>query len=95
MQISEETLEAWTQGNLTRAEKVLTEKILDVQDPSCHLQYLAHRSLIRSRLKQYNLAIDDAKKLAFRLSLVSSHANHRTSSLSMFSGPQSVRLRSQ
>jgi hypothetical protein len=72
IQISEEALEAWTQGDLTRTEQVLTEKILDVQDPSRHSQCLAHRSLVRSRLKHYKLAIDDAKKVAFRLSLVSS-----------------------
>jgi hypothetical protein len=40
MQINKETLEAWTQGDLTRTEKVLTEKILDVQDPCRHSQYL-------------------------------------------------------
>jgi hypothetical protein len=73
----QETLETWTQpeGDLTRTEQILTEKVLDVQDPSRHSQCLAHRSLVRSRLMRYNLAIDDAKKVAFRLSLVSSYIN--------------------
>jgi hypothetical protein len=78
MKISEEILEAWTQGDLTRTEQMLTAKILDVEDPSRHSQCLAQRSLVRSRLKQYNLALDDAQKVAFRLSLVSSRINHRT-----------------
>ncbi|KAF8552374.1 hypothetical protein OG21DRAFT_1443645, partial [Imleria badia] len=49
---------SWTQGDLPRVEELLTKVIAD---PDLHAHALALRALVRSRLKQTGMAIDDAK----------------------------------
>lgn len=63
--------ESWAQGDLPRAEGLLTEEIIHPSSPFHHAQALAHRSLVRSRVKQWDMAVDDAKKVIYRL--ISSH----------------------
>ncbi|KAF8557900.1 hypothetical protein OG21DRAFT_1494421 [Imleria badia] len=57
--IDDAAFESWMQGDLTRVEELLTEVIAD---PVLHAHALAQRALIRSRLKQTDLAMVDAKK---------------------------------
>ncbi|KAF8554954.1 hypothetical protein OG21DRAFT_1439363 [Imleria badia] len=59
MDINDTAFKSWMQGDLTRAEELLTEVITD---PALHAHALAQRALVRSRLKQTDMAMDDAKK---------------------------------
>ena len=68
MCISDAAFESWTQGNLTLVEQLLTDDILH------HSHALAQRALVRTRLKQWEMAIDDAKKV-----IVVSHVYSRMS----------------
>ena len=74
MCISDAAFESWTQGNLTLAEQLLTNDILHPFNPFCHSRALAQRALVRTRLKQWEMAIDDAKKV-----IVISHVCSRMS----------------
>lgn len=57
-------LDLWKQGELVKAEALLSKDI-DSQDPS--YRTLAHRALIRSRLRDWDAANDDAQKVVFTL----------------------------
>ncbi|KAF8554956.1 hypothetical protein OG21DRAFT_1508243 [Imleria badia] len=59
MDIDHEIFNSWTQGDLTRVEELLTEVIAY---PFRHARALSQRSLVWSRLKQWDMAMDDAKK---------------------------------
>ncbi|KAF8557544.1 hypothetical protein OG21DRAFT_1482211, partial [Imleria badia] len=59
MDIDDAAFKSWTQGDLTRVEELLTEVIAD---PVLHAHALAQRALVRSRLKQTDMAMVDAKK---------------------------------
>ncbi|KAF8555425.1 hypothetical protein OG21DRAFT_1602885 [Imleria badia] len=59
MDINDAAFKSWKQGDLTRAEEFLTEEIAH---PFHHGRTLAQRALVRSRLKQLDMAMDDAKK---------------------------------
>ncbi|KAF8556859.1 hypothetical protein OG21DRAFT_1482770 [Imleria badia] len=59
MYISDTAFKSWTEGNLTRVEQLLTEEILH---PFHQARALAQRALVRTRLKQWSTAVDDAKK---------------------------------
>ena len=61
MDIDSAALKSWTQGDLTRVEELLTELIID---PVLHAHALAQRALVRSRLKQTDLSVVDAKKVS-------------------------------
>ena len=60
MDIDGAAFQVWTQGDLIRVEQLLTE---DTADPSLHSLALAQRAIVRSRLKRWGLAMDDAKKV--------------------------------
>ncbi|KAF8556849.1 WD40 repeat-like protein, partial [Imleria badia] len=61
MYISDAAFKFWTEGNLTRVEELLTQEILHPSNPFHHARALAHRALVRTRSKQWNTAVDDAK----------------------------------
>ena len=63
--ISDTMFELWMRGDLTRVEELLTEEIEHPVDPHLlrHARVLAYRALVRSRLQQWDMAIDDAKKV--------------------------------
>ena len=63
--ISVTIFELWMRGDLTRVEELLTEEIEHPVDPHLlrHARVLAYRALVRSRLQQWDMAIDDAKKV--------------------------------
>ena len=79
--ISDTIFELWMRDDLTRVEELLTEEIEQPVDPHLlrHARALAYRALVRSRLKQWDMAIDDAKKV-FLSSFVLSRTNHHTPS---------------
>ncbi|KAF8546790.1 WD40 repeat-like protein, partial [Imleria badia] len=58
MCIDDAEFKSWTQGDLTRVEQLLTK---DIADPSLQALAFAQRSLVRSRLKRWDMAMDDAK----------------------------------
>ncbi|KAI9569853.1 hypothetical protein HD554DRAFT_2170850 [Boletus coccyginus] len=62
MYISDAAFKLWTQGDLTRVEELFADDIIHPSNPSHHARALAHRALVRSRLKRCDMAIDDAKK---------------------------------
>ncbi|KAF8556862.1 hypothetical protein OG21DRAFT_1495255 [Imleria badia] len=62
MYIGDAAFKPWRQGDLTRVEELLTEDIIHPVNPFHHAHALAHRALVRSRSKQWDMAIDDAKK---------------------------------
>ena len=66
MCIGDAAFKSWTQGNLTRVEQLLTYDISRPFDPFWHSRALAQRALVRTRLKQWEMAIDDAKKVISR-----------------------------
>lgn len=63
MYISDTAFELWAQGDLTRVEDLLTGEINHPPSHFHHAQGLAHRALVRSRLKQWDMVIYDAKKV--------------------------------
>lgn len=65
MYISEAAFKLWTQGDLSSIEKLFTEDVLRPSNPFHCARALAHRALVRARLKQHDMAIDDAKKVNF------------------------------
>ena len=66
MYISDAAFKSWTHGDLTRVEDLLTEEIVHSSNPLHHTHALAYRALVRSRSKQWNVVIDDAKKVILR-----------------------------
>ncbi|KAF8550473.1 hypothetical protein OG21DRAFT_1446572 [Imleria badia] len=62
MYISDAAFKSWTEGNLTRVEALLTQEVLHPSNPFHHACALAHRALVRTRLKQWNTAVNDAKQ---------------------------------
>ena len=79
MYISDAALNHWTKGDLTHVEDLLTPEVLQPSSPLNHARALAHRALVRTRLKQWNTAVDDATKVIWsRLFL--NHTYHRTQS---------------
>ena len=65
MCISENEFRSWTQGDLTRVEQLFTDDISHPFNPFYRSRALAQRALVRTRLKQWEMAIDDAKKVLF------------------------------
>ena len=63
MYISDVVFDSWTKGDLTRVEDLLTPEVLQPSSPFHHARALAHRALVRTRLKQWNTAVDDATKV--------------------------------
>jgi len=63
MYISDAAFELWTQGDLARVKELFGEDIIHPSNPFHHARALAHRALVRTRLKQCDMAIDDAKKV--------------------------------
>ena len=64
MCISETVFKSWTQGDLTRAEELLTQGAIAPSNTLCHAHMLAHRALVRARSKQWEMAIGDAKEVS-------------------------------
>ena len=60
MQVSDAVVQSWTRDDATKTEVILSEEI--TRHPGHHA--FANRALIRARLKQWNLAIDDATKVS-------------------------------
>ncbi|KAG9311583.1 hypothetical protein JVU11DRAFT_7792 [Chiua virens] len=56
------TFDSWMQSDLAGVERFLSDELLHPSISSHHAYTLAYRSLVRSRMKLYDLAIDDAKK---------------------------------
>jgi len=54
----------WTQGDLARVGELFAEDTT-CPNPFYCARALAHRALVRTRLKQHDMAIDDAKKVNF------------------------------
>lgn len=71
MYITDAAIKLWAQGDLTRVENLFTKEITCPQSSFHHAQALAHRALVRCRLKQWDMAIDDAEKV--RLHYLFSH----------------------
>jgi len=63
MYISDAAFKLWTQGDLARVEDIFGEDIIYPSNPFHHARTLAHRALVRSRLKRCDVAIEDAKKV--------------------------------
>ncbi|KAF8556856.1 hypothetical protein OG21DRAFT_1482768 [Imleria badia] len=59
MYINEAAFKSWTLGDLNRVAELLTE---ESARPFHQARALAHRAVVRVRLKQWSMAIDDAKK---------------------------------
>jgi len=74
MYISDAAFKLWTQGDLTRVEELFAEETIHTSNLSHHACALAHRALVRTRLKRCDMAIDDAKKVNLSHLLPSSHA---------------------
>ena len=63
MYISETVFKPWTQGDLTRAEELLTQDAITPSNTWYHAHTLAHRALVRARSKRWEMAISDAKEV--------------------------------
>lgn len=63
MYFTDTTFNSWKQGDLNCVEELLTEEIAHPLNSFHHSCALANRALVRTRLKQLNMAIDDAKKV--------------------------------
>ncbi|KAG6369523.1 WD40-repeat-containing domain protein [Boletus reticuloceps] len=61
MHISGAVFKSWTQGDWTRVEEVLAQDIMRPSDSLSHARALALRALVRTRLKNWDMALDDAK----------------------------------
>ena len=48
---------------MTHVEELLTEEIDHPSNPFHHARALAHRAFVRMRLKQWDTAVDDARKV--------------------------------
>lgn len=59
--IDNAALDSWKRGQLANAEALLTAAIHQSQDTTHHI--LASRSLVRTRLQQWDVAIDDADEV--------------------------------
>ncbi|KAF8554959.1 hypothetical protein OG21DRAFT_967167 [Imleria badia] len=59
MYLDDAAFKSWTQGDLARVDELFTEQIAD---PLYHAHALAQRALVRGRLKQWDMAVEDAKK---------------------------------
>ena len=71
MYISEAVFRSWTQGDLTRAEELLTQGAIAPSNTLYHAHTLAHRALVRARSKWWEMAIGDAKEVGNLGSLTS------------------------
>ncbi|KAI5984705.1 hypothetical protein EDC04DRAFT_3003763 [Pisolithus marmoratus] len=60
VQVSDATLKSWIQDNPRNTEMPLSEEIMSASSPNHYL--LANRALIRARLKDWALAIEDGKE---------------------------------
>ena len=85
MYISDVAFKSWTGGSMTHVEELLTEEIDHPSNPFHHARALAHRALVRMRLKQWDTAVDDVKKVYLCHLWSCAHADYRTQSLSRFS----------
>jgi len=63
MYVSDAAFKLWMQGDLARVEELFGEDIIHTSNPFHHARALAHRALVRARLKRRDMAIDDAKKV--------------------------------
>jgi hypothetical protein len=59
MQVSEAAFKPWIEGNLKSAEAILSREIED--DRSHHA--LANRALVRTHLKRWDTALEDAERV--------------------------------
>ena len=64
MCISETVFKSWAQGDLTRAEELLTQSAIAPSHTSYHAHTLAYRALVRVRSKHWEMAINDAKEVS-------------------------------
>lgn len=60
MDINDTVFKLWMLGDLTRVEEILAEEIAH---PFHRARALAQRALVRARLKQWDMAIDDAQEV--------------------------------
>ena len=65
MQVTEAALESWTLGNPAGTETILSEEIARCSDPNHYA--LAARSLIRSHLRAWETAIEDAEMVTLSI----------------------------
>ena len=64
MCIGETIFKSWMQGDLTRAEELLTQSAIAPSNTLYHAHTLAHRALVRARSKRWGMAIGDAKEVS-------------------------------
>ena len=60
MDVDDAAFNSWTQGDLTHVEELLTE---EMGYPFHRARALAQRSLVRSRMRRWDMAVEDAKKV--------------------------------
>lgn len=60
VQVSDNALKSWTQDDPTNTEILLSEEIASTSSPSHYI--LVNRALIRTRLRHFTLAVEDAKE---------------------------------
>ena len=65
IQIDDAALGSWKHDQLENAEALLTAAILETRNPVHHV--LASRALVRARLRQWDAALADAKKVIIAL----------------------------
>ena len=65
MCINDVAFKSWTQDNLSHVEQLFTDDISHPFNPFYRSRALAQRALVRTRLKQWEIAIDDAEKVLF------------------------------
>ena len=92
MYLHDAVFDCWTQGDLARVDELLTEQI---KDPFYHAHALAQRALVRGRLKLWEMAIEDAKKVILRPSSGQCRVDNRMPSPLRLSEPSLVILRAQ
>lgn len=90
MEVTRTVLESWKRGDLTQTESMLSEEIAQCFNPSHHA--LAARALVRSHLREWQAAIEDAELVTFSV-LCCSHWNPHAS-LRQVSQSQTVAHRS-
>lgn len=63
MCISDAVFTLWTQGDFTRVGELLMQDIVQPFNPLYHACALAHHALMQTRLKRWDVAVEDAKKV--------------------------------
>lgn len=88
--VNDIALDSWKHGDLAEAEVLLTAELPKSQGPTHHI--LASRALVRTRLRQWDAAIDDAEQVHATLLLYTLPLTSFTPSLSRFSPPSLATL---